>query len=176
MERKGARGVRFVLQVRESTAMHSTGRELISLLAILSVALCLIPVGAHFFEMSNKLNLSPAEYMTVQKIYAGWALFGFAIFAALSLTLGHSIMVWHHPTVRWLSLLAFLAVLATLAIFWFYISPINALTRQWTVMPPDLPSARLQWEYAHAANAGLTLVALVCITAAVLARGHPFRA
>jgi hypothetical protein len=31
--------------------------------------------GAHFFELANKMSLSPDEYMTVQKIYAGWSLF-----------------------------------------------------------------------------------------------------
>lgn len=153
--------------------MHAYGRDLISVLAILSVALCLVPAGAHAFEMVNKLRLSPGDYMTVQKIYAGWALFGFAIFAALSLTLGHAIMMWRHPTARWLSLVAFLSIFATLVIFWTCISPMNTLTRQWTVTPPDLDAARRQWEYAHAVNAGLTLLAFVGITAAALAREHP---
>lgn len=139
------------------------------LLAILSVALCLVPAGAHFFEMLNKLALSPAEYMIVQRIYAGWALFGFAVLAALSLTLAHAIMTWRNSTARWLSLLAFVSIAATQAIFWTYTYPMNALTQQWTVMPADLEAARLQWEHSHAVNAGLTLLALVWITAAALA-------
>ena len=54
------------------------------LLAVVSVALCLIPAGTHFFELANKMSLSTAEYMTTQKIYAGWAFFGVAIIAAIA--------------------------------------------------------------------------------------------
>ena len=32
--------------------------------AITSVALCVIPAGAHFFERANKMALSPADYMS----------------------------------------------------------------------------------------------------------------
>ncbi len=41
----------------------------VGVLAILAVAVCLIPAGAHLFEMRNKLALSPDSYMTVQAIY-----------------------------------------------------------------------------------------------------------
>src|SRR5262249_1027081 len=37
---------------------------------------------ANFFELANKMSLSTAEYMTAQKIYAGWSFFGVAIIAA----------------------------------------------------------------------------------------------
>jgi len=40
------------------------------LFTIIMVALCLVPTGAHFFELINKMSLSPVAYMTVQKIYA----------------------------------------------------------------------------------------------------------
>src|SRR5215472_12000800 len=53
--------------------------ESVRLLAVVSVAVCLIPAGAHFFELANKMSLSTAEYMTTQKIYAGWSFFGVAI-------------------------------------------------------------------------------------------------
>jgi len=43
----------------------------VRLLAVVSVALSLVPAGAHFFEPANKMSLSPVQYMTVQKIYAG---------------------------------------------------------------------------------------------------------
>jgi hypothetical protein len=59
----------------------------VCLLAVISVALYLIPAGAHFFELANKMSLSTAEYMTTQKIYAGWSLFGVAIIAAIAFTL-----------------------------------------------------------------------------------------
>ena len=37
--------------------------ESVRLLAVISVAICLIPAGAHFFELVNKMSLSRAEYI-----------------------------------------------------------------------------------------------------------------
>jgi len=141
----------------------------ICMLAIVSVAICLIPAGAHFFEMPNKMALPPGEYMTVQRIYTGWAFFGIAVFAALALTLAHTVSVWGQPKARWLSMLSFLSILVTQAVFWTYTYPMNSLTRNWTVTPDNLEAARRQWEYSHAVNAGITLLSLVLIIAAVLA-------
>jgi hypothetical protein len=107
--------------------------------------------------------------MIVQKVYMGWVFFGIAILAALIFTAWHTVQAWREPTARWLSLLSFVSVVATQLIFWAYTYPMNALTRNWTVMPANLEAARRQWEYSHAVNAGLTLLALVLIVAAVLA-------
>ena len=147
--------------------------DLLSLLAILAVAICLVPAGAHFFELPNKLALSPAEYMLVQRIYTGWAWFGIAIFAAIALTLAYTVRVWSHPGARGWALMAFLAMVATQVVFWTYTYPMNAITRQWTVIPPNLEPVRLQWEYSHAVNAALTFIAFIAIVAAVLAERHP---
>jgi hypothetical protein len=141
----------------------------IRFLAVVAVAICLIPAGAHFFELSNKMALSPADYMTVQTIYAGWAFFGIAIFAAIALTLAHSIMVRQEGAALFWSVVAFLLLVATQVIFWMFTYPMNAETQNWTVPPPDLEMARRQWEYSHAVNALLTFVAFVAITLSVLA-------
>jgi hypothetical protein len=69
------------------------GLDSIRILAVISVVFCLITAGAHFFELANKMSLSTAEYMTTQKIYAGWAFFGVAIIAAIIFTLTHTLMV-----------------------------------------------------------------------------------
>jgi hypothetical protein len=50
------------------TATHSPGAQALRLLAILLVAICLIPTGAHLFEMASEMSLPPTEYMTVQRI------------------------------------------------------------------------------------------------------------
>src|SRR5262249_23529935 len=72
--------------IRENAVLLKSLR----LFTIVMVALCLVPAGAHFFEMINKMSLSPVAYMTVQKIYAGWAFFGIPIIAALLLTSIHA--------------------------------------------------------------------------------------
>ena len=79
---------------------RSSGKAATGLLAIISVAIYLVPEGAHFFELFNKMTLPASEYMTVQKIYQGWALFGIAIAAALLLTLLHTVLTWRHTTAR----------------------------------------------------------------------------
>jgi hypothetical protein len=57
----------------------------VRLVTLVMVALCLVPAGAHFFELANKMSLSLSEYMTVQKIYVGWSFFGIPIITALLL-------------------------------------------------------------------------------------------
>lgn len=51
--------------------------------AILLVALCFVPTGAHLFALPNKMAMDQAAYFTAQQIYNGWALFGIAQAAAL---------------------------------------------------------------------------------------------
>lgn len=145
------------------------GADLLRVAAVLTVAICLVPEGAHLFEMFSKLGLPPGQYMTVQKIYDGWALFGVVIVLALLSTLGLAIAAWRRRVARYFSLASFAAVLGTQVIFWYFIYPMNALTRNWTKMPDDLEVVRRQWEYGHAVNAVLALLALIMIVAAVLA-------
>jgi hypothetical protein len=140
----------------------------LSLLAVVSVAICLVPVGAHFFELANKMAMSPSEYMTVQKIYAGWSSFGVAIVAALLLTLLHTFMVRPDRTAFLLSLVAFLCLAVAQGVFWTFTYPMNVASNQWTVAPADFEAARRQWEYSHAVNAALTFAALVVVTSSTL--------
>src|SRR5215467_11295191 len=142
--------------------------ETVRLLAVISVALCLIPGGAHFFELANKMSLSTAEYMTTQKIYAGWSFFGVAIYAAIVLSLMHTLMVRTDRTAFLLSLTALLLLGTTQVIFWTFTYPMNAATNNWTITPQDFEAVRRQWEYSHAVNAALTFVALVTITLSTL--------
>src|SRR6516165_10357488 len=108
---------------RDSTVFKS-----MRLLAVVSVALCLIPAGTHFFELANKMSLSTAEYMTTQKTYAGWSFFGVAIIAAIAFTLTHTLMVRAERTAFLLSLSALLLLGATQVIFWTFTYPMNVAT------------------------------------------------
>jgi hypothetical protein len=152
--------------------MQSTTTETIRLLAVVSIGLCLVPAGAHLFELPNKIGLPPDQYMTVQGIYAGWALFGIVIAAALVLTLAHTVTVRAEPLAFRLSLTAFVCLAITQAIFWTFTFPMNAASGNWTAMPADFEAARRQWEYSHAVNAVLTFAAFVAITLSALAARH----
>ncbi len=91
--------------LHESTIGHRRRRaDLLRIAAILSVAIYLVPEGAHFFEMFNKLKMSSLGYMTIQRAYDGWAFFGLAIGTAVGCTLGHAIAALSIPAARWLSL------------------------------------------------------------------------
>ena len=154
-------------------ASYSSTRAL-RLAAVLLVGICLVPAGAHLFELSNKMALPPAQYMTVQRIYAGWALFGIPISAALAVTAAHTLAVRGDPPALALSLAAFLCLVATQVVFWTFTYPMNAASANWTRMPEDFEAARRQWEYAHAANAVITFLALAAIAlSAILARQPP---
>jgi hypothetical protein len=52
-------------------------------------------------------------------------------------------------------------------LFWTLIYPLNDLTQNWSVPPPDFENVRHQWEYAHAACFALNLMSLAAIIASV---------
>ena len=137
-------------------------------LAIVLTALALVPAGAHLFELPNKIGLAQDAYFVVQSIYRGWALFGIVLFGALAANLALTLMVRHRRGAFWLALLAFLLVAATLLVFFTWTYPANQATSNWTEAPADWQELRLQWEYAHAANAILTFIALCAVTLSTL--------
>jgi hypothetical protein len=67
---------------------------------------------------------------------------------------------------------AFARQLATLAIFFTWTWPANQATSNWTAVPENWRELRTQWEYAHAANAVLTFLALCAVTLAALTTRH----
>jgi hypothetical protein len=142
--------------------------KVVQLIAIITTALYLVPAGAHLLELRNKIALTATEYLTVQKIYAGWSLFGVVVGVALLATLAHTLLVRADRTAFAWSLGAFVALAATQGLFWAFTYPVNAATDFWTVPPDSFEVARRQWEYSHAASAVLTFAALVAIVLAAL--------
>jgi hypothetical protein len=136
--------------------------------AVILTALALVPAGAHFFELPNKIRLSQEQYFTIQGIYRGWALFGFVLLGAIGTNLVHTILVRDEPRAFWLALLGFLLMVASFAIFFIWTYPANQATSNWSVAPADWTSLRTQWEYSHAANAVTTFLALCGVTASLL--------
>lgn len=137
-------------------------------LAIVVTALALIPVGAHFFELFNKMALERDQYFTVQGIYRGWALFGIVLVGAMAANLALAVMLRRQGASCWLALLAFALIATTLAVFFGWTYPANQATENWTVIPADWERLRRQWEYSHATSAVLTFLALCCVALSVL--------
>jgi hypothetical protein len=67
-----------------------------------------------------------------------------------------------------LSLIGFICIVATQVIFWTYTQPANLAIHNWTMMPQDWEALRRQWEYSHAASAGLNFVAFVALVWSLL--------
>lgn len=151
------------------------GLRVAQFLAIVLTALALVPAGAHFFELWNKIDLARDDYFVVQGIYRAWALFGIVLIGALAANLIHAGMLRRERTPFWLALSAIILIAATLVIFFTWTFPANRATANWTVATADWQALRIQWEYAHAANAILTFVAFCAVTLAALLAGGPGR-
>ena len=137
-------------------------------LAVVFTALALVPAGAHFFELPNKIGLSESAYFTVQQIYAGWALFGIALIGALALNLVLAVLLRRDRPAFYFAVAAFAAMAASLAIFFTWTFPTNQATANWTQSTQNWEALRAQWEYSHAANALVTFVGFCSVTLAVM--------
>ncbi len=69
-------------------------------------------------------------------------------------------------------MLAVACLAAAQAIFWTYTYPANAATENWTTIPPNWEALRRQWEFSHAAGAGLQLLAMSFLIIAALESGR----
>lgn len=67
-----------------------------------------------------------------------------------------------------LALSAFVCIALTQAIFWIWTFPANQATHNWTMLPADWQSLRVQWEYSHAASVLLTPLARVLLILCML--------
>lgn len=134
-------------------------------LSLVFAALALVPAGAHLAELANKISLPREQYLVVQQIYRGWALFGTVVFAALASTAALAWALWRARRAFGLALAAFLCIAGTQAVFWTFTFPTNRVTRNWTMLPENWTQLRQQWEYSHAAGAILNLAALALLAA-----------
>jgi hypothetical protein len=139
--------------------------------SLMFAGLAMAPAFAHLLELLNKIGLPRDEYFVVQQIYRGWALLGVVIFSALLSMLILTIMLRRRRKPFILVLIAFLAIVGTQAIFWTYTQPANLATDNWTTIPQNWEILRRQWEYSHAASAGLNFLAFVALVLSLLGRG-----
>jgi len=137
--------------------------------ALLFTALALSPALAHLFELCNKINLSPDEYLTVQRLYRGWAALGIVEAGALLSTAVLAVIIRRRQKSRILVLIPLLCILGALAVFFAFTYPANQQTFNWTVLPPNWQEVRSRWEYSHAVRACLYLSALITLILSVLA-------
>ena len=126
-------------------------------------AILLGPALAHLFELPAKLPLPRDDYLHVQQIYRGWALFAVPIVLNLALVATLTVRSRRsRPAFSW-SLAALGWLVVAQMVFWIWTYPANLATEQWTTLPDNWEALRLQWELSHDAGALLTLAAFFCI-------------
>ena len=132
--------------------------------ALVLGAIVLVPSGAHLLELPHKFAMDRDAYFVTQQLYAGWALFGIPIISAIFIDL----LLWRSQrragdTRAWLALSSAALIALGLVVFFVWIFPANRETENWTIVTDDWAMLRLQWEYAHAVVAALTLAAFICV-------------
>lgn len=143
--------------------------RIVQFVSVLFLAIALGASLAHLLELPNKMGLTREDYLTVQQIYRGWALLGFAVVGALLSILMLTVMLWNQfRASAWLALVSLFCIAATQVVFWTWTYPANVETQNWTVLPDHWMALRKQWEYSHAAGAALNLIAFIALTLSVL--------
>jgi hypothetical protein len=135
-------------------------------LAILLTGLAVVAPAAHLFELPHKIVMAENQYFVVQGIYRGWWMIGLALPTALIANLALAIATRQDRATLMLTLFAAGLLALNLAIFFGWTNPANTATSNWTMRPENWRVLRAQWEYSHAINAGVTLLAFCCATAA----------
>jgi hypothetical protein len=143
-----------------------TSAQAIEFAAVMTTALALVPGMAHVLELPNKIHMRREDYVNAQRLYRGWQFVGIAVTAALISTI--LLLRMASADQFRFALASVLAVLATQLVFWVFTFPVNRRTRNWTEAPNNWESLRKRWEYSHATSAALNLLALICVTWAVL--------
>jgi hypothetical protein len=146
--------------------------RVIQFFAVLLTAVALIPARAHLFELPNKIGLPRDAYFTVQGVYAGWALFGIVDLAALIMNVVLAVRLRRQRVAFTFAVTAAVCFVAFFAIFFTWTFPANQATANWTSMPDNWSELRRQWEYSHAVNAAVMLIAFCSVTLSVITT-HP---
>jgi hypothetical protein len=137
--------------------------------SLLFVALALGPSLAHVLELPNKIDLSHDDYLTVQQLYRGWAWLGVVVIGALLSTLVLAYLVRARRSEFLPALASYLCVVGAQIVYWTLTHQVNKETDNWTVMPDNWETLRMQWEYSHAAGAAFNLAAFIALVLAVMA-------
>lgn len=137
-------------------------------LAIMLTAIAMGAALAHLLELPNKIDLSAADYLTVQRNYDNWWIVGLVVPLAFVSVLGVTIALRGTGMPFTLALIALVLLVGELAVFWGFTAPVNRATENWTMQPGNWEELRAQWEYSHAGRALLYVLALGALVMSLL--------
>jgi amino acid permease len=144
---------------------------MVKTLFFLAIMLTAIAMGAglaHLFELPNKINISAADYLTVQRNYDNWWIVGLSVPLAFISVLGLAISLRGTGTPFTFALIAVALLVGEMVAFWGFTAPVNRATENWTMLPSNWEELRDQWEYSHAVRAILYVVAMGMLVMSVL--------
>ncbi len=145
---------------------------ILRLCSVLLTAIALAAALAHLLALPNKIGLPAQDYLTVQQIYRGWALLGTALFGALVCTSVLAMKVRsNRPVLKPVAVTA-VCIGVSLILFFAFTFPANQQTHNWTMLPDNWQHLRAQWEYSHAVNAIIYLIALASLTVGLIRESH----
>src|SRR3954463_16233764 len=111
---------------------------ILKILTLFLTMLVVVPAGTHLFELPNKIGLPRDAYFIVQGIYAGWALFGVVIAAAIVANLA---LAWwlsrHDRSAAMFAICSAVLIAISLAVFFTWTFPANRATLNWTTIPQN---------------------------------------
>ncbi|WP_261337454.1 hypothetical protein [Rhizobium leguminosarum] len=131
-------------------------------LAVIITGLALAAPAAHVSRSEWRGRI----ISIAQQAYAGWWIVGLLLPLALLANIGNAVALRADGTAMMLSVAAAVLIALNLVIFMAFTQPANAATENWTVQPENWESLRAQWEYSHAINAAVILLAFCCATLA----------
>lgn len=145
-------------------------------IGVITTAVPLTALGAHVFELPNKLNLDGPLWLAVQQnLYRGWGPFvaPFEIIAIVTAWVLLVLVRGRRPAFA-LTFVAAVCLTALLVEFFLVVAPVNAAFAAWTAstLPADWPDYRRQWEVGHAIGFGLALTAFCALLRAACADGR----
>jgi hypothetical protein len=131
--------------------------------AALFTLLALLPGAAHLFELPTKIRFDANEYLIAQRIYRGWAAFGFVLMGSLATSGLLALLAREEARLFIAATIATPCIASTLVVFFTFTFPANRATANWTQLPEGWQALRARWEWSHAVNALLTFVAVVAL-------------
>lgn len=136
----------------------------LAFLAIIVTGLAAVALVAHLFELSRKIRMQEEQYFIAQTIYLGWWIVGLLLPVAIVIDLAFALSIGIATLPSWLAMIAAALLVVNLVIFLIWTRPVNRVTKNWTVRRENWRALRPQWEFSHAANAGVTVLAF-CLAA-----------
>jgi hypothetical protein len=135
--------------------------------AVVVTGLALVAPASHLFVLPNKIGMGADDYFIAQSIYRGWWMVGLLLPAA-AITNAALAFLTQDTGARAFAIAAAALIIVNLVIFAVWTQPANAATQNWAVRPENWEALRVQWEYSHAVNAGVTFLAFCSATMAAL--------